>query len=549
MTKRFIKNTMLIVVVVVLLCVVSMLVVVYGYYNDKFTEQMYDDAVYLSSGVELSGDKYLENMSDVKMRITWISDDGTVLYDNRADISSMDNHGDRQEVKEAMLSSKGKSVRYSNTLSEKTVYYAVRISDGSVLRIAYTQNSIFVLVMKMMQPVLIVVIIAFALSGFLAFRLSKQIMEPLEKIDLENPEETEVYEEMSPFLRKIAVQNEQIKNNIEELKKQKREFDIITENMQEGLIVIDKTAKIISHNSATLSLFSVSFDIAEKNILMLNRAEEFAACVESVLAGRHCERVIGVGERYYNIYFNPVINSDEVIGAIIVVTDVTEKEERENLRREFSANVSHELKTPLTSISGIAEIIKTGIVASEDIPEFAGKIYDEAKRLISLIEDIIKVSQLDEDDEALQTEEFDLYALSQEIIESLEPVAKEKGITVSLEGENTYIRGIKTVIEEMVYNLCDNAIKYNVENGKVVVSTVKAKNENVLSVKDTGIGVAKEHQERIFERFYRVDKSHSKEIGGTGLGLSIVKHGAKLHNAKINIESEPGIGTKISLIF
>lgn len=549
MTKRFIKNTMLIVLLVILLCGVSILAVVYGYYNDKFTEQMYDEATYISSGVELSGEDYLKNIDNVKLRITWISSDGTVLYDNKVDVSTMDNHSDRQEVQEALLSSKGKSVRYSNTLSEKTMYFAVRISDGSVLRIAYTQSSVFVLVLKMMQPVLIVVILAFVLSGFLAFRLSKQIMEPLEKINLDNPQESVVYEEMSPFIRKIAVQNEQIKNSMEELKKQKNEFDIITENMQEGLIVVDKSAKIISYNSAILNLFSVTYDIEQKSILMLNRSEEFATCVESVLDGRHCEKVICVGERYYNIYMNPVINSSEVKGAIVVVTDVTEREERENLRREFSANVSHELKTPLTSISGIAEIIKNGIVDSKDIPDFAGKIYDEAKRLISLIEDIIKISQLDEESLLLQQEKIDLYDMAVQVVKNIEPIAQKRGISVFVEGVPLNITGVKSVIEEMIYNLCDNAIKYNMDNGKVFVSVFKNNDETILTVKDTGIGVAKEHQNRIFERFYRVDKSHSKEIGGTGLGLSIVKHGAKLHDAQIHIDSELEKGTTVSLIF
>ena len=282
---------------------------------------------------------------------------------------------------------------------------------------------------------------------------------------------------------------------------------------------------------------------------MLNHSEEFATCVESVLDGRHCEKVICVGERYYNIYMNPVINSSDVKGAIVVVTDVTEREERENLRREFSANVSHELKTPLTSISGIAEIIKNGIVDSKDIPDFAGKIYDEAKRLISLIEDIIKISQLDEESLLLQQEKIDLYDMAVQVVKNIEPIAQKRGISVFVEGVPSNITGVKSVIEEMIYNLCDNAIKYNMDNGKVFVSVFKNNDDTILTVKDTGIGVAKEHQNRIFERFYRVDKSHSKEIGGTGLGLSIVKHGAKLHDAQIHIDSELEKGTTVSLIF
>ncbi len=549
MTKRFIKNTMLTVMLVVLLCIVSLLAVVYRDYNDKFIEQMHDEATYIASGVDLSGEEYLKNMEDVEIRITWIAEDGTVLYDNKADVATMDNHKDRQEVKEAMLSSKGESVRFSTTLSEKTIYFAERLSDNTVLRISYTQSTVFVLVLKMLQPVIGIIIIAFILSGALAFRLSKQIMEPLEKIDLDHPDEVEVYEEMSPFISKITAQNKQIKQSMQELNKQKDEFNIITENMQEGLVVIDKEAKIISHNKAASSLFSINFDIEGKSILMVNRTEEFANAVECVLKGRHSEKVIPVGERFYDIYMNPVFNSDKVAGGIIVVTDVTEKEERENLRREFSANVSHELKTPLTSISGIAEIIKNGIVAPDDITEFAGKIYDEARRLINLVEDIIKVSQLDEESMLLQKEKINLYGIANEVVKSLGSVAEKNNITISLSGDSVEMNGVKSVIEEMIYNLCDNAIKYNKPNGKVDITVKKSKDEIVLNIKDTGIGIAKEYQDRVFERFYRVDKSHSKEIGGTGLGLSIVKHGAKLHDAKILVESEIGEGTSVSLVF
>lgn len=552
MTKRIFKNTMIVVLSVVLLCGVFIMGVVYDYYSRRLSKEMFNEAKYISQGVEFGGEKYLEQMNDAEIRITWIASDGKVLYDNKADVTTMDNHADRKEVREAMSSSTGNSIRYSKTLSKKTAYHAVRLSDGSVIRVANTQDSIVVILLGMMQPVVVVLMLAFALSGLLAYRLSKQIIEPLDNIDLDCPEETDVYEEMAPFVRKIVLQNREIQETMQELKAQQKEFTMITENMQEGFIVIDKNANVLSHNTGTLRLFGVNCKVEHRSVLILNRTEEFRGAVDMALEGRHNERILPIGERFYHIYLNPVFNEEQVAGAIIIVTDVTEKEERDNLRREFSANVSHELKTPLTSISGIAEIMKNGIVDSADIPEFAGRIYDEARRLISLVEDIIKVSQLDEGDTQIAKETIDLYDMVEYVTEHLRPVAKNRGITIDVEGEHLSIMGVKAVIEEMVYNLCDNAVKYNKDNGKVTVTikSLEAPDCGVsLCVSDTGIGVAKEYHERIFERFYRVDKSHSKEIGGTGLGLSIVKHAAKLHGASVNIESTPDIGTDIEVKF
>ena len=550
MTKRIFKNTMLVALMVVLLCGVFILGVVYDYFNDKLSDEMLNEAKYISQGVELGGEEYLDKMSETDMRITWVAADGTVLYDNKADVAAMENHADREEIHEAMTSASGNSVRYSSTLAEKTVYHAVRLSDGSVLRVANKQITVGWLLLGMLQPFVVVLVLALTLSGILTYRLSKQIIAPLDSIDLDHPEETDVYEEMAPFVRKIIVQNHEIKETMEELKAQKNEFSIITENMQEGFIVIDKNANILSHNGSALRMFGVNCNVERRSVLILNRTEEFRGAVDLALEGRHNERVITMGERFYHIYVNPVFDNEKVAGAIIIVTDVTEKEERENLRREFSANVSHELKTPLTSISGIAEIIKSGIVDAKDIPKFAGNIYDEARRLISLVEDIIKVSQLDEGGADIEKESVDLYAMSEYVAGHLRPVAGQRGISIDVKGEHVSVMGVRAIIEEMIYNLCDNAVKYNCDNGNVTISVEQAGNNNIrLSVKDTGIGVAKDQQKRIFERFYRVDKSHSKEIGGTGLGLSIVKHGAKLHNARIDVESEPGLGTTIILTF
>lgn len=550
MTKRIFKNTMLIILSVLALCTVFIMGVLYKYFNRELTDELYNEIKFISGGVEAQGLTYLEGLGDMEIRITWVDTDGTVLFDNQADVDVMDNHGDRDEIKEAMLSSSGNSTRYSYTLSEKRIYHAERLSDGTVIRLSYVQSSIWKIMYGMIQPLLIVIILAFTIAGILAYRLSRQIIEPLDRINLDNPEDTEVYEEMAPFVRKIMHQNDQIKQNMRTLRAQKEEFDLITENMQEGLIIIDKDARVLSHNTSALKLFGVPHRAEQKNVLVLNRTKEFEHSVNQALQGQHNERILSIGEKICNLYLNPVFEGERVAGAIIVVTDVTEKEQREHLRREFSANVSHELKTPLTSISGIAEIIKSGIVESKDVPEFAGKIYDEAKRLISLVEDIIKVSQLDEADSTVEKEDINLYALAREIYEQLEPVAKLNQVTMEISGEDAIVSGVKPIVREIIFNLWDNAIKYNKPEGTVLVSVGTDKDDrSYLKVKDTGIGIPPDQQDRIFERFYRVDKSHSKEIGGTGLGLSIVKHGAILHNADIDVKSRLGEGTEITVTF
>ena len=549
MTKRIFKNTMMIVVLVVILCAVFILGIVYDYYNKELSEGMMSEAKYISKGVEAEGIDYLENLGKTDTRVTWVDVDGTVLFDNQADIATMDNHKDREEIKEALTSSAGSSTRYSNTISAKTIYHAVRLSDGTVIRLAHTQASVLRIVLGVIHPMVVIIVFALVLSVFLTARLTRQIIEPLENIDLEHPEEAKVYEEMTPFIRKIIKQNEQIKEAMEEQKSQQKEFEFITENMQEGFIVGDKEAKILSYNSSVLKLFDMNMDVSGKNVLTLNRTEEFSQGIIDALKGNHNEQILQVGERYYSIYINPVITEEKVAGAIIIVTDVTETEEREKLRREFTANVSHELKTPLTSISGTAEIIKSGIVATEDIPKFAGNIYSEAQRLISLVEDIIKLSQLDEEKNIPSKESVDLYHISLEVAEQLRKVAHKKNVTIEVEGETTVVEGVRPVITEMIYNLCDNAVKYNKEPGSVIIKVGENQKGKIVSVKDNGIGIPKDQQDRIFERFYRVDKSHSKEIGGTGLGLSIVKHGAKLHNAIIELKSELDKGTDITITF
>lgn len=549
MKKRIFRNTMLVMFFVVALCGVLILGVLYDHFTDELQDELLNEATYITQGVEANGVDYLNQLEKIDTRITWVDTDGTVLYDNKVDVSSMENHGDRQEIKVAMTSSKGKSIRYSNTLAEKTIYYAVRIADGSVIRVSNTQSSVVQILKEMLRPVIVVLLMAFALAGVLAYRVAKQIMAPLDNIDFEHPEDAKVYDEMAPFISKIIRQNKQIKANMDVLQSQQQEFRLITENMQEGFIVIDKTAHVLSYNSSALKLFGVNMEVENKSVLVLNRTDQFSKLVNDSLQGKHMEEIILLGDRYCNVYINPVMDKEYVAGAVIIITDVTEKEERENLRREFSANVSHELKTPLTSISGIAEIIKNGIVDEKDIPKFAGNIYEEAKRLISLVEDIIKISRMDEMEGIPEKQPVDLYVVAQKALENLRQTAENKNIKVEQKGDFCQISGVEVILYEMIYNICDNAIKYNKQGGNVIVETGYEAEQAYIRVSDTGIGIPEEQIDRIFERFYRVDKSHSKDVGGTGLGLSIVKHGAKLHNATIDVDSTLSQGTTITMRF
>ena len=549
MKKKIFKNTILIILLLVVLCGASIIGVLYNYFNKQYVTSLDQAAGYIAEGVDLAGMDFLTNLNEKEKRITWVAADGTVLYDNKADISTMENHKNRTEIKQAMTSSAGTSVRYSKTLSEETIYHAIRIGDGSVVRVSVIRKSMPALLMKVLLPVLLVLLLGVEFSAILAYRLSRQITTPLEAIDLDHPDESTVYDELSPFIRKIRLQNEEIQKAMNQLQAQKNEFAMITENMQEGFLVVDKQAIVLSHNRSISKIFDVDSSVDGKHVLEINRSEEFTECIKKAIQGIHSEYICPVKGRYYNIYANPVFRNNEVAGAVVIITDVTEKEEREDLRREFSANVSHELKTPLTSISGIAEIIKNGIVDKKDVKPFAGKIYDEARRLIHLVEDIIKLSQLDEGEQAVEMTQIDLYDLTKIELRHLEPVAEEKHVAISLEGEHVMVSGIHSVLEEMVYNLIENAIKYNKEDGTIDIAIKKEKHRCEFLVKDSGIGIPEDQLDRIFERFYRVDKSHSKEIGGTGLGLSIVKHGAKLHNAEIKIKSTLGVGTEIKLIF
>ncbi|KXL52786.1 alkaline phosphatase synthesis sensor protein PhoR [Anaerotignum neopropionicum] len=526
---------------------------VFGMMNAYFSAERRDNlrsqAVFIGAGIQASGFEYLERMPISSERITWIDEDGMVLFDNKANPEKMDNHRAREEVVAAFENGEGFGGRYSKTLSEKTVYYALKLENNTVVRISELTISPVALFFTMTQPLAFILALAIFFSIFLALKTAKKITKPINDIDLEQPELAVVYDELTPLLRRIAVQNKQIYWQMRELKCQKQEFDTITSNMQEGLLVLDAQGDVLSYNIGAMQLMGIETSRAQANVFQLNRSEGFRRSVESALAGVHREETIQIDGKICKIFANPVFQEDTLEGAILLLFDITEQEERERLRREFTANVSHELKTPLTSISGFAEIMKNGMVQGEDVPRFAGKIYDEAQRLIQMIQDIIKLSKLDEKQSIMEKEAVDLEVLVQETVKRLEPIAQKKGITISVVTQPAVFTGVKQVLQEMLYNLCDNAIRYNYENGKVTISMENKEKEIVITVSDSGMGIAPANQSRVFERFYRANESRSKETEGTGLGLSIVKHGAMLHDAKINLTSELGKGTKMKLVF
>lgn len=552
MTKKIFQSTITVVITMLLLSFLLITGVLYQHFEQMQLNQMQSMATFVMQGAEEDGVDYFRDLKETEVRVTWIAADGTVLYDNCYDAAKMENHRYRQEVQEALTAESGISIRRSSTLSEHTIYYAKKMPDGSVMRLATAQSSVWFLIGGLLSPVLFIFLAACVLAGVLSYRVSKKIVRPLSEIDLKHPEQVDTYEELSPFLQRIAMQNQEIDAQMAEIRKQQQEFSMITENMSEGLLVVDRNYQLLSYNKSAVRIFGISNPAAVKNVLAVNRSQEFREAVENAWKGRHTQQRLQMGERIYQVIANAVSDpedTEDLLGAVILVLDVTEREEQEKYRREFTANVSHELKTPLTSISGIAEIMKNGIVRQEDIPHFAGKIYDESQRLITLIGDIIRLSQLDENEVPLEREQVDMLELARDVVDSLQSVAQQNGILLAVHGTHGVVYGVRRVLHEMVYNLCDNAVKYNRAGGRVWVSVTAEKQTVSVSVRDTGIGIPDAQQSRVFERFYRVDKSHSKAVGGTGLGLSIVKHGAVLHHAEITLHSELEKGTEIILKF
>ena len=523
--------------------------ILYSNFDGQMRKELSKEAAYLAYGVEQQGVDYLKNIKDKSARITYIDQDGTVLFDNEADVSEMKNHSDRTEFQKAEKYGAGESSRYSDTLSEKTIYYALRLKDGTVLRVSGTQDSVLALVENLIFPLCGLLCLMLILSGIMASAISKRIVKPINELDLESPKENQIYEELSPLLSKIHRQNREIQNQLELAKQQQEEFSLITENMQEGLIVIDKYTMILSANSSAWNLFHMDRVCQGESVYCLDREEEFRHAIEQVLSGEHTELVLKLNGSDIQLIANPVIRDKKTEGAVVLLVNVTEKLERESLRREFSANVSHELKTPLTSISGFAEIMQGGLVKNEDIPKFAGRIYKESQRLLQLVEDVIQISQLDEEKTSYVWEPVDVYQVCKNAFESLKEKAKRLNVHLYICGERMKMEAVRTLLEEAIYNVCDNAIKYNRNDGSVSVFLTQTAQEIQIVVKDTGVGIPKEDQNRVFERFYRVDKSHSKEIGGTGLGLSIVKHAVGALKGSVILRSEEGNGTEICMKF
>lgn len=548
--KKKISITMcLMTAVSVIITAVMISLVIYRKNYNEMKSMIRAEAEYISQAIDTEDINYLESVKNVTpSRITWIDSNGNVIYDSAGEILS--NHSDRPEIIDAVKNGSGESSRLSETFSEQTYYYAVKLTNGTILRMSDTTSSIYHDIFSALPYTVIVIAIIIILAIIVSNNETEKIIKPINELDLDNPSNNLKYDELAPLLRRIEKQNSDIEKYISELKAKQVEFETVTENMSEGLIIINQKSTILSCNkSAVAILGGGEYNYISKSVFDLNHSKNFVDAVENAVVGKHDETALTINNRSYMVITNPVKHFDKISGAVIIIIDVTEKESREELRREFSANVSHELKTPLTAISGFAEIMKDGWAKPEDYQMFALKIYNETQRLINLIEDIIKLSRLDENKIEITKESVDMLVLAKDAAARLSSKAKDKNISVTVNGDHGNITGVRQILDEMIYNLCDNAIKYNKKNGKVEV-IVKDYISNVsVTVKDNGIGIPAEDLDRVFERFYCVNKSHSKESGGTGLGLSIVKHGAIFHKAKINIDSTLGIGTSIEIVF
>ena len=547
MTKKIFRSIVIVAASVLLASLVIISSCFYEYFGRLQRQEMKDELYLAATAVEHGGDDYLKNISSGHFRLSLIAKDGSVLYDTAADAESLENHGGREEIKQALESGEGESIRYSSTLLQKTIYCAKRLDDGRVLRISVSRATVGAIAMGMISPIIAVGVGALILSGVLASRLAKRIVEPLNKLDLEHPLDNDSYEELSPLLSRINKQRAQIAEQLAELRHRTDEFEQVTGNMKEGLVLIDTNENVLSINSAARNIFSAAEDCIGKSFLTVDRSRDLNAAIHSAFEHGHSEIHSDKNGRTYQFDISRIDSDGSAFGAVILLFDITDRENAEKLRREFTANVSHELKTPLQGIIGSAELIESGMVKAADMPRFVGHIREEAQRLVNLVNDIIRLSQLDEGD-SLPTERVDLLAVAEEAAADLSEAAKARNISLLAEGESVFVFGIKRLLYEVIYNLGENAVKYNVENGNVLISVANEENSAVLTVKDSGIGIAPEHQSRIFERFYRVDKSHSKASGGTGLGLSIVKHAVQRHGGKIELESEPGKGTTIRVI-
>ena len=547
MTKKIFQSILLVAGCVLLASLLIIVGFLYDYFGGVEKNQLRDELSLAAAAVEDGGTDYLSQLTADRYRLTWIAADGSVLYDTKTNAESLENHASRAEVSQALATGTGESTRYSSTLMEKTMYYAQRLDDGTVLRISISRATVGMIAVGMIQPLLIVLIVALILSGLLARRLSRRIVDPLNSLDLEHPLDNDAYEELSPLLKRIHHQHVEIQTQLRELREKTDEFTQITGSMREGLVLLDEHGSILSINAAAQALFGADAQCVGRDFLTIERSHEISAAIQAAAADGHSEVRAERAGRVYQFDISRITSDGKFLGTVILAFDITEQEFAERNRREFTANVSHELKTPLQGIIGSAELIENGMVKPGDLPRFVGHIHAEAARLVTLIDDIIRLSQLDEGD-AMPTEPVDLLAVSQEAAENLHDAAAARNVTVSVTGQPAVLPGVRRLIYEIVYNLCDNAIKYNVEGGSVTMSVGERDGKAFVSVADTGIGIAPEHQSRIFERFYRVDKSHSKASGGTGLGLSIVKHAVQYHHGTVELHSEEGKGTTICIL-
>lgn len=547
MTHRIFRSILIAITTVMLLVLAVIFGVMYEYSSGIQKKQLSDELDFAAAAVGMDGREYLASVGHSENRLTWIASDGTVIYDTKGDSESMENHSDREEFKEAILNGHGESSRYSATFTETTDYIARRLDDGTVLRISSSRASVLTLALGMLHPMIVIFVLAFILSAFLANGMSKRIVGPLGKIDLDHPLDGDAYEELAPFLARINRQNHKINEQLYELRRRTDEFDQITGSMNEGLVLLNDRGTVLSINPAARGIFGCG-DCCGQDFLTIDRGRDMSEAVGKAMRDGKATTENEKDGRVIRYDINRIESDKKVIGAVILAFDVTDSALAERNRREFTANVSHELKTPLQTIIGSAELIENGFVKPEDMPRFIGHIRREAARLVTLIEDIIRLSQLDEGVD-LPREDTDIHALAEEAVGTLSESAKAKNVTLEVHGGGTTVFGVRRLLYEIVYNLCDNAIRYNEDGGRVDITTLTDDDGAKLIVKDTGIGIPPEHQGRIFERFYRVDKSHSKQSGGTGLGLSIVKHAAQYHGAEIKLESVPGEGSTFTVTF
>ena len=538
MTGKIIRSLFSLAMLVLVIGAALFSGILYGYYEKQSFASLAQEAEQLQQTMEYVSPEQMRSTD----RITLISPDGTVLYDSVARADAMENHLSREEVAQALREGTGKSSHYSSTVLKKNLYYALRLEDGNILRLSREQSSLGAMLLNMAWPIAATVAGLLLLAAGLSVRLARQITQPINAISPDDPQD--VYPELQPLTQRLRQQRETIRNQMDELSRRMREFSAMTENMSEGFLLIDLRGRVLTENHSASMLLPTDAD----NIAKCSQ-RELCQAAQQALTGQRCERLLQQGERTLSVIASPVLESGQVTGAVVLTLDVTEREQREKLRREFSANVSHELKTPLTSISGFAELMSQGLVPPDKVREFSLDIQKECTRLTNLVEDIIDLSRLEEGGGDMTWEDIDLYTLCDDVLQSLEPVAKRQTVTLRLAGESLQVRGVYQVLREMIYNFCDNAIKYNRSGGSVTVTVARSAGRASVTVADTGIGIPYEDQSRVFERFYRVDKSHSRAIGGTGLGLSIVKHAAALHGAEIKLQSQPEDGTVITVLF